>query len=484
MEEAAPNTGEFRDAGHRVVDLLADYLEGIESRPLFPATAPAELRELFSEPLPEGGQPMEAVLEEVRDKLLPHSTHVNHPGYFGLMTATPSVPGILGDFIASALNQNVGTWTIAPAATEIERRTLRWLTDLAGYGPEAGGNLTSGGTLANLIGLKLARDAVSGDRAQEEGAGARWAAYVSEERHVSVDKAVDMVGVGRAALRALPTDERFRIRTDALEEAIRRDRAEGIRPFCVIGIAGTTNTGSVDPLPRLAEIARREEAWLHVDAAYGGGVLLSPRYRELLAGIEEADSITLDPHKWFYAPLDAGAILVRDERRLTASFGLRPPYLTDEMDPREERYQYFVHGFEQSRRFRSLKVWMTLKRHGSRAVARWIEADIEHARRLAERCREAPDLRPVIEPAMSAICLRYDPGSTSEEEIAGIHRRVARRIEERGEFWISTTRLAGRAAFRINPINYRTRGEHIDRLFETILRECRAATGPMPANGG
>lgn len=467
------DTSGFREAGHEVVEMMAEYLETIESRPLFPDVTPDELRELFRTELPEKGMSMGDLLEELRRDLLPHSTHVNHPGYFGLMTATPSVPGILADLIASTLNQNVGTYTISPAATEIERRTVRWLTDLVGWGPDAGGNLTSGGTMANLLGLKLARDAGGDDRPQEEGVGGEWAAYVSEERHVSVDKSLDMIGLGRTALRVLPTDDEFRLRTDALEEAIARDRARGARPFCIIAIAGTTNTGSVDPLPELARIARRERMWLHVDAAYGGGVLLSEKHRDLLEGIEAADSITVDPHKWFYAPLDVGAALVKDESRLTASFGLRPPYLTDEMDTEGERYQYYVHGFEQSRRFRSLKVWMSLKRYGSREIARWIESDIAHARHLADLCRDTPDMRPLIEPRMSAICLRYEPPDVAEPRIASIHRRVARRIEEEGEFWVSTTRLKGESAFRINPINYRTRPEHIERLFERLLTACR-----------
>ena len=235
---------------------------------------------------------------------------------------------------------------------------------------------------ANLIGLKLARDWTSGDRTQHEGVCDRWAAYVSEERHVSIDKAIDAVGIGREGLRVIPTDDRFRIRLDALEEAIQADKARGVRPMYVIGVAGTTNTGSVDGLADLRRIADRKGAWLHVDAAYGGGMLLSQKYPGCLNGLEQADSVTMDPHKWFYAPLDAGAILVKDAARLTASFGLQPSYLTDEMDEKGERYQYFVHGLEQSRRFRSLKVWMSFKRYGAREIGRWIDANIDQARHL------------------------------------------------------------------------------------------------------
>jgi aromatic-L-amino-acid decarboxylase len=455
---------EFRSMGHEVVDMLADYLSKIEEAPLFPRVEPEQVRKLFDEPLPRKGS--DAVLKEIREKLLPYSAHVNHPGYFGLMTPTPTTVGILADFIASALNQNIGTYVIGPAAVAIERRTIRWLCDLVGWGPKAGGNLTSGGTLANLLGVKLARDFVVQD-AVRNGIHGRCAVYVSEERHVSIDKAADMVGIGRDYLRKLPTDENFSVRIDALEEAIRKDKAEGIRPVCIIGIAGTTNTGSLDDLSKLAEIARREGAWFHVDAAYGGGLLLSSKHRALINGIELGDSITIDPHKWFYAPIDAGATLVREESNLTASFGIKPPYLTDEMDTAGERYMYYVHGFEQSRRFRSLKVWMSLKRYGADEIGRWVDANVEHAQTLAGLCAKTPELKPVTPPLMSAICLRH------ASEDPKLHARVARDIEQEGKFWISTTILKGRPAFRINPINFRTTRRHMEELFETLLRHCR-----------
>ncbi|HKO12809.1 MAG TPA: pyridoxal-dependent decarboxylase, partial [Acidobacteriaceae bacterium] len=333
------NAPEFRQIGHRVVDLLADYFEHIEEKPVFPDVDPQLLTRLFDEPLPSAPERAEAVLAEVEQKLLPYCTHVGHPGYMGLITPSPNPIGVIGDFLCSALNQNIGAYSIGPAGVAIERRVIRWLTDLAGYSPSAaGGNLTSGGMMANFIALKLARDWASGDRAQHDGLAERWAVYASEERHVSVDKAVDAVGLGRSALRALPTDDRFQVRLDALESAIAGDKARGIRPMCIVGIFGTTNTGAVDDIRALRRIADREHMWLHADAAYGGGMLLSNAAPMRDGGLELADSITIDPHKWFYAPLDAGAILVQDERRLTASFGMKPAYLTDEMQSADQRY--------------------------------------------------------------------------------------------------------------------------------------------------
>ena len=469
------NKDEFREVGHRVVDLLAEYFESIEEKPVFPNVEPAVLTKLFAEPLPLDSSSAEAVLGELEQKLLPNCTHVGHPGYMGLITPSPTPIGIIADFICSALNQNVGAYTIGPAAVAIERRTVRWLTDLAGYDANAGGNLTSGGMMANFIGLKLARDSVSGDRIQREGVQERWAVYTSEERHVSIDKSVDAIGLGRGALRALPTDSDFRVRLDALEAAIAEDRKCGIRPMCIVGIFGTTNTGSIDPLRQLRTIADREGMWLHADAAYGGGMLLSHDWPMGNQGLELADSVTIDPHKWFYAPLDAGAILVKDDRRLTASFGIKPAYLTDEFDRANERYQYYVHSFEQSRRFRGLKVWMSFKRYGATQIGDLIDNNVRQAKHLYSLVANHPEFEAACEPPLSAICIRYRGADPDQAQSRELHAEVARRIEQSGKFWFSTTELKGKMYFRISPVNFRTRTEHMDQLLALLEQECHAA---------
>jgi aromatic-L-amino-acid decarboxylase len=463
---------EFRGMGHKVVDLLADYLENIEGRRVFPEAEPRTVNQLFAEPLPSSPSSAETVLHELEDKLLPYCTHVGHPGYMGLITPSPNPVGVLGDFICSALNQNLGAYSIGPSAVAMERRVVRWLTDLCGYAENAGGNLTSGGMMANFIGLKVGRDAVTHDQAQHEGIHDQWAVYVSEERHVSVDKAVDCVGLGRNAMRALPTDEKFQLRLDALEDAIAEDKKKGIRPMCIVGIFGTTNTGAVDDIPALRRIADREGMWLHVDAAYGGGMLLSRSWLMRDRGLELADSITIDPHKWFYAPLDAGALLVKDQRRLTASFGLKPSYLTDEFDEANERYQYYVHGFEQSRRFRSLKVWMSFKRYGSNQIGEWIDNNVRQARYFYELAARDPQFEPASAPPMSAICIRFKGAELNEAESKRLHAEVAQRVEQSGRFWMSTTELKGKNWFRVNPVNFRTRQEHMEELFALLKKEC------------
>lgn len=465
---------EFRDVGHRVVDFLAEYLDHIEEMRVFPDVDPQTANALFTEPLPQHPTPAEAVLRELEVKLVPYCTNVGHPGYMGLITPSPNPVGIVADFICSALNQNVGAYSIGPSAVAMERRVVRWLTDLCGYGPKAGGNLTSGGMMANFIGLKVGRDAVTDDRAQHDGIRERCAVYVSEERHVSVDKAVDCIGLGRNALRPLPTHANFQVRIDALEEAIALDKKDGIRPLCIVGVFGTTNTGAVDDIRALRRIADREGIWLHVDAAYGGGMLLSHESSMRDRGLELADSITIDPHKWFYAPLDAGAVLVKDQDRLTASFGMKPSYLTDELDQANERYQYYVHGFEQSRRFRSLKVWMSFKRYGARQIGEWVDNNVRQAKHLYELAEKHPEFEPASIPPMSAICIRFKADELDDAESKDFHAEVAQRVEQSGRFWISTTELKGKTWFRINPVNFRTREKHIEELFQLLQGECHA----------
>ena len=466
---------EFRNVGHQVVDFLAGYLEDIEGKRVFPDVEPRRVNELFAESLPQGPSSAESVLKELEAKLFPYCTHVGHPGYMGLITPSPNPVGVLADFICSAINQNVGAYSIGPSAVAMERRVVRWLTDLCGYGPKAGGNLTSGGMMANFIGLKVGRDAVTRDRAQRDGVRDRWAVYASEERHVSIDKAVDCIGLGRNALRPVPTGTNFQVRIDALEAAIEQDRRNGTRPMCIVGVFGTTNTGAVDDVRQLRRVADREGMWLHVDAAYGGGMLLSHEWPMRDRGLELADSITIDPHKWFFAPLDAGAVLVRDQDRLTASFGIKPSYLTDQLDQSNERYQYYVHGFEQSRRFRSLKVWMSFKRYGVHQIGEWIDNNVRQAKHLHELAEKHPDFESASSPPMSAICIRFRGTEADERELKTLHAEVAQRIEQSGRFWISTTELKGKTWFRINPVNFRTRKEHMEELFRLLERECVAA---------
>src|SRR4029079_16831411 len=247
----------------------------------------------------------------------------------------------------------------------------------------------------------------TGDTAQHEGLQGKWAVYVSEERHVSIDKSVDAAGIGRNNLRALPTGDNYEVLINALEEALREDKSKGIRPLCIIGLAGTTNLGAVDDLGELHRIALREQCWFHIDAAYGGGMLLSKKNKSVLKGLHLADSVTIDPHKWFYAPLDVGALLVKDHARLTTSFGIQHAYLTDQSAQKDARYQFYVNGFEQSRRFRSLKVWMSFQHYGKDTIGEWMDNNVKQAKHLHYLAVGSKDFESAAEPEMSAICIRY-----------------------------------------------------------------------------
>ena len=473
------NYTEFREAGHNLIDYIANYLEQLKDKPLFPDVEPSMIYSLFDEPVPNSPISLEAIQKVLEQKLVPYCTHVNHPGYMGLITPSPNPAGILGDLLASALNQNVGGYTIGPSATAMELQVVRWLNDLIGFDAKAGGNLTSGGMMANFTGLKLARDRTSGDTIQFDGVQNRWAIYTSEERHVSIDKAVDAIGIGRNNLRVIPTDENYQVRIDALEEAIQKDKKQGISPMCIVGLAGTTNLGAVDDLEALSRIATREKCWLHVDAAYGGGMLISLDNKGLLKDLHLADSVTIDPHKWFYAPLDVGAVLVKDHDQLTRSFGIQHAYLTDQNQQRNERYQFYVHGFEQSKRFRSLKVWMSFQHYGKDQMGSWVDKNISQAKHLHQLACKSSDFESATEPKMSAICIRYKSELLSNEQLSKLHILVAERIEKAGQYWFATTELKGKTWFRINPVNLNTTIETMDALFNTLQQYCTEAGNLM-----
>ncbi len=469
------NYNEFRDAGHYLIDYIANYLQQVQDKPLFPNVEPALLYELFDERVPNEPKSLSTIQKLLEEKLMPYCTHVNHAGYLGLITPTPNPAGILGDLLAAALNQNLGVYSIGPSAVTMELRVIRWLNDLIGYDNNAGGNLTSGGMMANFIGLKLARDFTTGDTAQHEGVQGRWAVYVSEERHISVDKSVDCIGIGRKNLRTIPTNEKFEVDIEALEKTLQHDKEKNIRLLCIIGLAGTTNLGAVDDLEKLHAIAVREKCWYHVDAAYGGGMLLSKQNAGLLKGLHLADSVTIDPHKWFYAPLDAGAILVKEHKRLTASFGMQPAYLTDQTEQKQERYQFYVNGFEQSKRFRSLKVWMSFQHYGKDKIGEWVDNNVTQAKHLHNLVCNSKDFESATEPMMSATCIRYKGNELNDEQLTQLHHEVTSRVEREGHFWFATTVTKGKTWFRINPVNIYTTIKTMDTLFDALQQYCKEA---------
>lgn len=471
-EDREAGEAAIRAVGSGFLDLIVEYLYDHGLIRSSPPVTPADLDALLDSPLPLEGAPLELILDEVREKILPHGTNMVHPRHWGLMNPSPLLLPAFADALASVMNQNCGGWRASPAATHVEKQVIEWLCQVVGYPQEAFGLLVSGGSMANLIALKMARD-IGGERGiREEGmraAGQSYRIYSSEEVHFSVDRALDVLGLGSEALVRIPTDSRFRLLPEALEEAVGRDREDGLVPLAVVATAGTTNSGAFDPLPPLADVAGQHGLWLHVDAAYGGGLLLSQRWGHLLEGIARADSITLDPHKTLFQPLDVGALLVRDRRYLERAFGFRPAYLAEERKPGGERLDFFPLGIEGSRRFRALKLWLTLKVLGVRRLGALIDRNVELTEYLKARVEASDDLEGLEgASAWGIYCFRYKPAGVRAQELDRLQAAIQGELEREGKAWLATTRIQSRTYLRANIINYVTQPSDVDAVLESI----------------
>ena len=467
---------QHRLLGNAVPKIINDYAAALDSRRVTPAATPAELERLFDEPLPETGSSIEEILRRFREDIEPNAMGVPSPKYFGQFNPTPLPIGVWADALSSLLNQNAGAWRNGPTSAIIEARVMRWLCDLLEYGPNSFGTLASGGSEANLIALKCARDrAVASikDRGVQS-AGRDLVVYASEQCHYSIDKSVDLLGLGRESLRKIPTDDRFHIRLDALQEQIARDHAEGLLPCCLVGVAGTTSTGVIDPLEDLAVIARESELWYHVDAAYGGPLAFSPAHKEKLRGIALADSITFDPHKWMFVPFACGATLVRDGGRvLRDSFDMSPEYLSEDRGGADVEFDFFRYGQMGTRRFNSLKLWMALKFMGRRGYAETVERQIGLTNYLASQLDKLGGFKRVGQVETAVCCFRYLPDSVSRadgSEQDRVQQRLQQIIERSGEAWLTTTVLHGRRALRVNINSFLTEQRHVDVLLNALQR--------------
>jgi aromatic-L-amino-acid decarboxylase len=382
--------------------------------------------------------------------------------------------GVWADALSSLLNQNAGAWRNGPTSAMIEARVIRWLCDLLEYGPSSFGTLASGGSEANLIALKCARDnavAAIKDRGLRSAAG-DLVVYASEQCHYSIDKSVDLLGLGRESLRKIPTDERFHIRVDVLREQIARDRAEGLLPCCIVGVAGTTSTGVIDPLEDLAAIASEYQCWYHIDAAYGGPLAFSPQHKEKLRGIALADSITFDPHKWMFVPFSCGATLVRDGGRvLRDSFDMSPEYLSEDRGGADVEFDFFRYGQMGTRRCNSLKLWMALKFMGREGYARTVERQIGLTNYLASQLDQMHGFTRVGQVETAVCCFRYLPDTVSRldgVEQDRVQQLLQQTIERSGEAWLTTTVLHGRRAMRVNINSFLTEQRHVDVLLRSL----------------
>src|SRR6266536_2163610 len=433
----------------RVCRAASDYLTGLDRRPSVAATSGTATAEVFEGPLPEQGAGRAAFddLARVADHSRPGNAR-----FFGYVLGSGEPVAAIGDLYASVLNQNVTAWRSAPAAVTIERTVLRWLAEAAGCQGFTG-SLVGGGSSANLMGLAMAREAKA--PANEDGARP-GAVYASAEVHMSVPKALALLGLGRANLRLIGVDEAFRMRADALAAAIEQDRRAGIPAVAIVATAGTTSTGAVDPLREIAGIAQAFGSWLHVDGAYGGlAAIAAP---ELFAGLAQADSMSLDAHKWLYQPLDCGALLYKDAGAARRAFAYTGDYARSlSLDP-VEGYAFFEESMELSRRFRALKLWLSLRYHGFAAFRESITSDLKHARRLAEAIQNESQLELIAPVELSAVCFRIKgTGGLSEEELNRFNQALLKRVVERGRVYLSNASLRGKFCLRACIVNHRTK---------------------------
>jgi aromatic-L-amino-acid decarboxylase len=467
-------TPEEHDRALRLTrDFIERYHADLSGRPVFPDIDREAIKGILTMPMPEQGCEIEELYEELKSFIVPNSTHAAHARFLPYVMPSPNAISPYAEFAASVLNQNCNLWTLSPAANAIEQRVVRWLADIFGFGEAAGGLVTSGGSMANLIALTAARDWKLGDLARTEGLQGRKSplvVYTSEEVHSSIDKAVSALGIGVNYLRHIPTDENFRIRTSLLVEAVEKDRKNGLTPFCVIASAGTVTTGAVDPIPELSELCRAKDLWLHIDGAYGALAALSKRFEKPMSAIGLADSVSLDPHKFLFASFEAGCVLVRDHSTLLHSFNFSPSYLAMEQDP--DLINYADYGPQLSRSFKALKVWWSLRRFGRKSYAEVIDrmADLAaYMGTIAEQRSEFDLLAPVV---FNCVCFRL-----SDLDDEG-NRTVLKKLVDSGLAFLGPASVKGRFGMRACFMNLRTREEDIDLIMDELVRLAALTSEP------
>lgn len=478
---------ELLDLSTRVTELVTDYFSGVSSRPLFPQTSGGTTTAKLGDSLPVEGEPLEQLMDDCRT-IIENSRHNGHPRFFGYVASPATPPGAFGDLIASALNANVTSWRSGPAATEIEHTVINWLASLIGYSVNdrpAHGLLTSGGSMANLTALLIAHRDKS---PAEVSANGLWnsspmTVYASEQIHMSIPKAADILGLGRAQVRLISTDEAFRMDVEQLRYTISEDLKQGLRPFCVVGSAGTVNTGAVDPLAEIAAVASEFKLWFHIDGAYGALATLDENKRSLFAGLDRADSISLDPHKWLYVPIDSGCLLFRDAAKARAAFTVEgADYIKIHEQDAAEAFAFWDYGPELSRRFRALKIWLTLRYYGSHRIARAISEDNSTAAYLGEQVAAATDFELLAKPELSICCFRYVPQALQvrlktepsvNAELDQLNTDIMNQVQRGGRAYLSSATLNGKFALRACITNFRTSRADIDETLEIIREAAR-----------
>lgn len=464
------NWDDVRTLGHQMLDDMFIYLQAVRDHPVWQSPS-QEARAGLREPLPRRGAELAEVYERFKRYVLPYPTGNIHPRFWGWVMGNGTVVGVLSDLLASAMNCHVSGYD--QAATLVERQVIEWLAEMVDYPPNASGVLVSGATAANLLGLTVARNTITGADIRGFGLSpenGRLTAYGSVATHGWAARSCDLLGLGEQAFRKIPVDGRDRVDVDGMKATIREDRLRGYRPFCIVGNAGTVATGATDNLARLAEVAREEDLWFHVDGAFGALAKLSPRYRHIVEGLERADSIAFDLHKWGYMQYETGAVLVRNAKAHIDAFSFAPSYLeTFRGGIAVEPTEFASRGIQLSRGFRALRVWMNFLTYGLDRIGAAIEKNIDDVQYLCQRI-EAEDNLEVLGPCeMNVVCFRYRRDAIDEPELDALNRDLLVRLQESGLAVPSNARINGRFALRVANTNHRTRREDFDLLIRAVL---------------
>lgn len=468
----SPDT--LRAWGGAAVERLARYFETIESRPVLARTKPGELVAQFPPNAPEDPEPWEAIERDLDRLVEPNLTHWQHPGFMAYFATNGSVPGIVGETLAAGYNQVGILWRTSPASNEMEQAMVRWLANLVGLPAEFDGQLADTASAASLIALAAAREQAFPDVRKTGLAGLPPAVvYASEMAHSSIDKACVVLGLGISGLKKIPTDSEHRMDVAALEAAISADRAGGRRPIAVVATAGTTAVASIDPLPEIAALCRREGLWMHVDAAYAGAAASLPEKRPLFAGWEEADSIVWNPHKWLFLPLECTGLFFRKMERVRRAFSVVPTYLETPEGSAGVR-EYMDYGIQLGRRFRALKAWILMRTFGARGLRERLRSHIDLASQLERRLRHEPDVELLAPVLFSVVVFRFAPAGLSEPERDALNQRVLEAVNREGRSFISHGVVKGKYALHAALGSLRTEERHLDAFLES-LRSARAS---------